>query len=195
MNRNAWVVVCSLPNLISLSRLIGCIFVPFFLEAHQSFYAFLVFVYLGISDWFDGFLARKLGQESMIGKILDPLADKICIGVILVYFVFKGFWPCWVVSTIIGRDLAQVLFAGVFLKNGLVFKKIQGQNLTNSSWINPSWISKTNTFFIFFTIGMFLIKEQFFMFYLSQPSFLIIACLTIWSSIDYMSKVIILYRK
>ncbi|MEI9996651.1 MAG: CDP-diacylglycerol--glycerol-3-phosphate 3-phosphatidyltransferase [Rhizomicrobium sp.] len=82
-----------IPNLITLSRilLVPVFAVAFVLpsEAWQVT-AFVVFVIAGVSDFFDGFAARKLNQPSDFGRMLDPIADKILVGVALMMLVWKG---------------------------------------------------------------------------------------------------------
>lgn len=67
-----------------------------------------------VSDWVDGYLARKLKSTSRWGHILDPLADKVAINSIAVTLVYLKGLPVWVAAVVVGRDVAIVL-AGVFL--------------------------------------------------------------------------------
>ncbi|MEJ1967231.1 MAG: CDP-diacylglycerol--glycerol-3-phosphate 3-phosphatidyltransferase [Rhizomicrobium sp.] len=82
-----------LPNLITMLRilLVPVFAVAFVLpsEAWQVV-AFVVFVIAGVSDFFDGFAARKLNQNSDFGRMLDPIADKILVAVALMMLVWKG---------------------------------------------------------------------------------------------------------
>ena len=67
-----------------------------------------------ISDWIDGYLARRWGEISQWGKILDPLADKVAIGAItFAMVVFKNL-PVWLVAGVLMRDVV-IFFAGMYL--------------------------------------------------------------------------------
>lgn len=66
------------------------------------------------SDLLDGYLARKLNQVSEFGKIIDPLADKICVIVICVILLFIGKIPLWFVMIVVLRDLL-ILGFGIYL--------------------------------------------------------------------------------
>jgi CDP-diacylglycerol--glycerol-3-phosphate 3-phosphatidyltransferase len=57
------------------------------------------------SDFFDGFIARRLHEESNLGRILDPIADKILIGAVALTLTAQGKFPLWLLSAIIARDL------------------------------------------------------------------------------------------
>lgn len=68
-----------------------------------------------VTDLLDGYLARKLNQVSELGKIIDPLADKIAVGFIAVFMFLKGLIPVWFIIIVILRDLLILIF-GLFLK-------------------------------------------------------------------------------
>ncbi|MCS7083236.1 MAG: CDP-alcohol phosphatidyltransferase family protein [Bacteroidetes bacterium] len=64
-----------------------------------------------VTDAFDGHLARRRGETTEWGKILDPLADKVCIGVAAVILTWQGHLPIWFATVILGRDVLIVLGA------------------------------------------------------------------------------------
>lgn len=107
----------NLPNAITLVRLILCVVfvvVVSLATSTQSMYnwiALIVFVLAAISDYLDGYLARKLNKVTSLGKLLDPLADKIltCIGFIYITWVSVSnpdvtLCPFWVTCVIISRE-------------------------------------------------------------------------------------------
>ena len=66
--------------------------------------ALVMFVVAATSDWLDGYLARRMGLVTPLGKLLDPLADKILVCTGFVFFVREGLCPLWVAALIIGRE-------------------------------------------------------------------------------------------
>lgn len=102
----------TLPNLLSLSRVLA---LPVFLwslstPGHTGLAVGLL-LYAILSDLADGFLARRLNQESEWGRILDPLADKITSGAALVFCYFERGLPAWILFLVVGRDLAILALA------------------------------------------------------------------------------------
>ncbi|MFT6864994.1 MAG: CDP-diacylglycerol--glycerol-3-phosphate 3-phosphatidyltransferase [Akkermansiaceae bacterium] len=97
----------NLPNSITFARLI--LTAIFILSASVGGTAALIvalttFVIATISDWLDGYLARKLNLVTSLGKLLDPLADKILVTSAFVYFTSMDLCPVWVTCLIIGRE-------------------------------------------------------------------------------------------
>jgi len=71
-----------------------------------TFLAAVIFSAAAITDYFDGFLARKRGLVSNFGKVMDPVADKLLVSSAFIMLVFLGWVPAWMVCIIIGRELA-----------------------------------------------------------------------------------------
>lgn len=111
-----------MPNLLSLLRIV---LVPLFLyfifipTVQHRMWALLVFIVAAITDFFDGWLARKLHQESEMGKFLDPLADKFLVIAALVAFLFLDpLIPLWMIVIIIARDILITLMRYLAIKKG-----------------------------------------------------------------------------
>jgi CDP-diacylglycerol--glycerol-3-phosphate 3-phosphatidyltransferase len=104
----------SLPNMLSLSRLVLGIFLYQLIIQKQTVIALLVALIAIITDYADGYFARRRNEISEIGKILDPLSDKVAValGTIAIYQVYD--LPLWVVMVIIGRDIL-ILFGSLLL--------------------------------------------------------------------------------
>lgn len=98
----------TLPNLISMSRLF---FLPFIIVqlANNTMRGNLIVIFLmglsGLTDYIDGFLARKMNLRSNLGRMLDPLVDKINIGVIFIFLSIYRTLPFWFVLMVIARDV------------------------------------------------------------------------------------------
>ncbi|NHC14274.1 CDP-alcohol phosphatidyltransferase family protein [Motilibacter deserti] len=97
--------VLTVPNLLSLARLLG---VPLFLWlilAEHDGWALAVLAFSGVSDWLDGKLARLLGQTSRLGALLDPAADRLYILATLVGLTIRDVIPLWLTVALVARDL------------------------------------------------------------------------------------------
>jgi CDP-diacylglycerol--glycerol-3-phosphate 3-phosphatidyltransferase len=108
----------TLPNLLSLSRI--ALLIPFVLVLMSSLpsarlLACLVLVLGAITDNLDGLIARKRGQESEWGRILDPLADKIGVGGVVLMLLWSGDMPLWFAMSVLARDVL-ILVGGIVLK-------------------------------------------------------------------------------
>jgi CDP-diacylglycerol---glycerol-3-phosphate 3-phosphatidyltransferase len=98
----------SLPTWITLSRLLGVPFILYFLtlgDADSRIWAVLIFLVCASTDWLDGYLARKLNQVTDLGKLLDPLVDKLLVFAPLLVLIEKGQIPAWGVFIILMREL------------------------------------------------------------------------------------------
>lgn len=97
----------NLPNSLTVSRviltalLIVCLLVK---GAFWSYLAVAVFIIAAATDWLDGWLARRRGQTSDFGKLMDPIADKILVLGALVTFVGLNLIPAWMVIVVIVRE-------------------------------------------------------------------------------------------
>ena len=113
----------NLPNLITLAR-IGSI--PFVLaliddsDPLRSLYACLIFLVASVSDALDGYLARSRNMITVVGKFLDPLADKLLVMAVLVYMVSINRVPDWIAVVLIGREIAITGLRGIAISEGLV---------------------------------------------------------------------------
>ncbi len=110
--------VLTVPNLISLVRLL---LVPVFavlLARRQDGWAFAVLAVSGASDWLDGVLARRLGQVTRLGQLLDPAADRLFILVTIVALAWRGAVPWWLVAALVARDVVLGLMLLVLARVG-----------------------------------------------------------------------------
>lgn len=80
----------------------------------------ILFVVAALSDWLDGYLARKMGLVTPLGKLMDPLADKILVSAAFVFFTEKGLCPVWVTALIIGREFLVTGLRQIAIEAGRV---------------------------------------------------------------------------
>ena len=99
-------MIFTIPNIISMIRIAA---VPWFLwlllGADDPAFAGWVLVAIGATDWIDGFLARRLNQVSELGKMLDPVADRLAIVAALVGGWIAGVLPWWVAGLLLVREV------------------------------------------------------------------------------------------
>jgi CDP-diacylglycerol--glycerol-3-phosphate 3-phosphatidyltransferase len=103
--------IFNIPNLLSISRILAVpIFIVLMLEPSpvRVLLAGIIFSLASITDWLDGHLARKWGQVTKIGKLLDPIADKILImsALVILVEIRSDVVHAWIAIVIIGREFA-----------------------------------------------------------------------------------------
>lgn len=123
----------SIPNLITLGRVILVPVVFWLLITHQLQAAFLAFVVAGISDAVDGFLAKRYNWETELGAYLDPIADKLLIVSIFIALGVSGKLPPWIVIAVVSRDILIVI--------GVILSWL----LNHPTPMKPIVVSKANT--------------------------------------------------
>ncbi|MDP9296941.1 MAG: CDP-alcohol phosphatidyltransferase family protein [Actinomycetota bacterium] len=107
--------ILTLPNAISFARItLIPVFVTLLLDERTRGAGLALFAVVGASDWLDGYLARRTGQVSTIGKMLDPTADRLAIAAGLIALTIANAIPLWAVLLVVVRD-ALVLLAGAIL--------------------------------------------------------------------------------
>ncbi|NOY92161.1 MAG: CDP-diacylglycerol--glycerol-3-phosphate 3-phosphatidyltransferase [Deltaproteobacteria bacterium] len=94
-----------------------------------NFWAMVVYIVSAVTDFLDGYLARKLGVISVLGKFLDPLADKLLVMGTLVFMVYLDRLPLWgavAVIVILGRELTVTALRTIAMSEGVVIAARQG---------------------------------------------------------------------
>ncbi|HTZ92758.1 MAG TPA: CDP-alcohol phosphatidyltransferase family protein [Streptosporangiaceae bacterium] len=101
--------IWTIPNLISVARLLG---VPVFLwlvlgvrTAAGDWWAVGLLIASGVSDWLDGKIARALNQQSKLGQMLDPAADRLYIAATIIALAVRAIIPWWLVAVLAAREL------------------------------------------------------------------------------------------
>jgi cardiolipin synthase len=107
--------VATIPNLLSAIRILLIpVFVVLILDDDSQLAGMLLLGVVQSTDWIDGHLARRLNQVSEVGKLLDPLADRLAMGAALITFVVVDALPLWTALTVLVRD-GLVLGAAIYL--------------------------------------------------------------------------------
>jgi len=112
----------NLPNLLTLLRIV--LIVPVMVLMSEGtplacFYAALLCAVAAITDWLDGWLARRRGLESLVGKLLDPLADKLLVMAILIMATQMGRIPGWFTVLLLARELTITALRALAASEGL----------------------------------------------------------------------------
>ena len=123
----------SIPNLITLARILTVPVLVWAIISGQMPLAFLLFLVAGISDAVDGFLAKRFGMATELGAYLDPLADKVLIVSIYVALGITGALPAWLVILVVSRD---IMIVGAVILSWLVDHPVA---------MKPLAVSKLNT--------------------------------------------------
>jgi cardiolipin synthase len=98
--------ILTVPNAISVARLAGVpVFLWLLLGPKADWWAVGLLIVAGLSDWLDGKIARALNQQSRLGQLLDPAADRLYIAATLVGLAVRGIVPWWLVALLMSREL------------------------------------------------------------------------------------------
>lgn len=137
--------ILTAPNLITLMRLA---FIPVFLwllfGAHRQTAAAILLAVLGATDWVDGHVARRFHQVSTLGKVLDPVADRILVGTSVIAIIVYGAVPVWFGVATVARE--AVVSVAVLVLASLGAKRI-----------DVLWVGKAGTFALMFSYPAFLL--------------------------------------
>src|SRR6195256_6014366 len=123
----------SIPNIITLGRIILVPFIVWAIASSQMEIAFAIFLVAGVSDAVDGFLAKRFNMASELGALLDPLADKALLVSIYIALGIWGAVPRWIVILVVSRD---IMIVSAVIVSWLFGKPIP---------MKPLMVSKLNT--------------------------------------------------
>lgn len=169
-----------LPNILSLLRIaIAPLLILILISPTRgvSILAGLIFILASLTDWLDGYLARRRGIATDLGRFLDPLADKLLVVISLIMLIPLGRAPAWMVALIVGREIAVTGLRGIAFTEGIV--------------ITASSLGKYKTAFQIVAVAGLLIHYPIFGIDLHAIGivFLWVALfLTLWSGIDYLTR-------
>lgn len=165
------------PNSLTMYRMAAIPAIVVFLlfpNKYSTLIAALLFSAAAITDYLDGYLARRWGLVSTIGKFIDPLADKLLVSCSCIMMVSLGWIPAWVVCIIIGRELAVTGLRSIIAEHGQdVAASKLGKYKTGFqiAAIIPLLMHYPYLGINFHAIGMFFLWAA--------------LVLTVWSGIDY----------
>jgi cardiolipin synthase len=137
--------ILTVPNVITLVRLLSIpVFLWLLFGLHEQTAAAILLGVLGATDWIDGYVARRFGQVSTFGKVLDPTADRLLVGTAVISVMAYGAVPLWFgIATIVREVLVSVM---VLLLASL-----------GAARIDVLWVGKAGTFGLMFAYPTFLL--------------------------------------
>jgi CDP-diacylglycerol--glycerol-3-phosphate 3-phosphatidyltransferase len=180
----------NLPNTLTFAR-IACI--PVLVLSllkdtpAMSLVATIIFSLASITDWLDGYLARRLNLVTVMGKFLDPLADKLIVMAALIMMIPLGRVPAWAVFLLIAREVIVTGLRSVASSEGIVIAASNlGKYKTIFQMVAIIGLLLHYEYCWFFGLDISLMCADFhnvgiFFFYISLV-------LTLWSGIDYLVK-------
>jgi CDP-diacylglycerol---glycerol-3-phosphate 3-phosphatidyltransferase len=172
--------VLSHPNSLTLYRVIAVPIIVILLLFPNRLFAFIaavLFSTAAITDYLDGFFARRRGLVSNLGKIMDPLADKLLVSSAFIMLASHGWVPAWMVCIIVGRELAVTGLRNIIAQ--------EGEDLSASN------LGKYKTGFQIAAIIPLLIHYPLFGINVEAVGWLFLwgaLIFTIWSGADYFIK-------
>jgi len=184
--------ILNLPNILTMARIAAIPLMAALLLSPSKtagFWAAAVFALASITDWLDGYLARRMGIVTVFGKFLDPIADKLIVMAALIMILPFDRVPAWMVLVILGREIIITGLRGIASSEGIV--------------IQASELGKFKTIFqIVAILGLVLHYDYNWFFGIAHPLLTvnmhntgmfylwIATLLTIWSGVDYLVRFI-----
>lgn len=195
--------IYTVPNILTFTRIVSAPAVGYLILHGQVTLALALFTYSCITDFLDGFIARRWNLRSVVGSIIDPLADKMLMMVCTVCLATVSEIPLYLATLIIGRDvglgLAAIVIRYLSLPAPKTFWRYWDFSIPSAE-VYPTMISKINTALQMFYLGSMMIKPVFLL-YLSDTfgpettsiflAFLqylewTVATTTLWSGLSYL---------
>lgn len=148
--------IYNLPNLLTLSRLVAAPVTAYLLVYDHFKWALALFVYAGVTDLVDGWIARKWKLQTVAGSVIDPMADKALMIILTVTLTAKGALPLYLGTLILGRDaslaVAAIYYRYASLPAPKTFMRYWDFSLPSAE-VHPTTVSKYNTFLQLVLIG------------------------------------------
>jgi cardiolipin synthase len=151
--------IYNIPNFLTLTRLIATPMVGYLIIHDQHLYAFSLFTYAAVSDLLDGWIARKWKLQTVVGSVVDPMADKFLMTTLVTCLAINGSLPMPLFALIVGRDASLAVSALYYRYASLPAPKTMARYWDfslPSAEVHPTQISKYNTFLQLSLLGMLL---------------------------------------
>ncbi|CAK7274428.1 hypothetical protein SEPCBS119000_006164 [Sporothrix epigloea] len=141
--------IYTVPNFLTVARLIAAPFVGYFIVTDQPGFALSLLVAAAATDLLDGWIARRWQLHTVVGSVIDPMADKVLMTVLAVSLAAQGSLPMWLAALVLGRDVglgfAAIYYRWVSLPPPKTFTRYWDFSLPSAE-VRPTTVSKYNTF-------------------------------------------------
>ncbi|OCL05761.1 hypothetical protein AOQ84DRAFT_379273 [Glonium stellatum] len=148
--------IYTLPNILTFSRLLAAPAIGYLVFQNQHAWAVGLFAYAGITDLVDGWIARKWNQQTVVGSVIDPMADKTLMTILVGCLAVNGTLPLPLATLIFGRDIslatAAIYYRYASLPSPKTLARYWDFSLPSAE-VHPTTISKLNTFLQLGLIG------------------------------------------
>ncbi len=158
----------NLPNKLTLLRVLMIPLCLFLMEINQYVAAAAIFALAALTDFLDGYIARKQKIVTTFGKFADPVADKVLVLTAMIYLTAKGMLPAWAVCVVAAREL---------MVDGLRLVAAGKGNVIAAGWLGKI---KTNAQFFCVLSAMLQLPEI-----ITILLTVLMAVMTVWSGVDY----------
>jgi cardiolipin synthase len=142
--------IYTIPNMLTLTRLVSAPVIGFLILKHKIWLSFILFAYSSITDFIDGYIARRFNMKSVVGSIIDPMADKALMVICTACLATIGQMPLYLATIILGRDallaLSAIYYRYISLPSPKTFVRFWDFSIP-SAQVYPTTISKYNTLF------------------------------------------------
>ncbi|KAI1144652.1 hypothetical protein F5Y05DRAFT_34263 [Hypoxylon sp. FL0543] len=183
--------IYTVPNLLTFSRLIAAPFIGYAILHDAHAWALGLFAYAGVSDLLDGWIARRWKLQTVVGSVVDPMADKMLMTILTVCLAYRGALPVWLAAIILGRDvglgIAAIYYRWISLPPPKTFTRYWDFSLPSAE-VRPTTISKYNTFLQLGLMGATMVSPL-----LSTDVGValtvfqyLVATTTVWSGLSYV---------
>ena len=173
----------NIPNILTVLRLLACPLLIYLFAIADYLWILIIFVLACLTDFFDGYLARKKNLNTNLGKFLDPIADKVLIITMCIMLIIN--------NDISG--LHKLAFYIIIIREIIItFLRFNLDNKNKN--IDVSKLSKYKTFIQMAAIGSLLIYHNFELFYFQLPSIILVwfsALITLFTGIQHLK----IYKK
>lgn len=191
--------IYTIPNILTFTRLIAAPAVGYFILTSQPLTAVSLFFYAGVTDLVDGYLARRFNSTTVVGTVIDPMADKALMTIAVVCLALNHTLPVWLAVIILGRDVGLAISAIYFRWISLPPPKTMARYWDfslPSAEVHPTEISKINTFLQLLLIGNAMVlpvlPESLVAAYnltgIFEGWMYLVAGTTVWSGLSYIGN-------